>query len=461
MAAGSMKNKGDSFMNIVIINCFDTWEHRADLLYKVLTEEGHSVRVLQSDYLHIDKKRRVRQKRGYQFFRAKPYTKNLSAARIQSHIQMSRDIFQYIEKRAEKIDLLWVFAPPNLFVRDAARICQRHRNVKLIVDLMDMWPETLPVNRLKKLPVFWMWKQLRDKYLCYADAVVTECSLYHNVIKKAAGSVKIYTLYLAREKKEYQPCINLPDGKISLCCLGSVNHIIDIRLIGTIIRQYRKSKPVILHIIGDGEKKDELIRVSASAGADVVYHGRIYDRKKKQRIFDSCHYGINIMKESVCVGFSMRSTDYFEYGLPVINNIKGDTWAAVEKYGLGKNYHGSVPDCAGSIKNRKNARKFFETFLTEDVFRNKVLEIIREINMQNQTKSVLRKSNYEAAEIIKNAVTIFRNRIRFPSARLIRYPVTVRGGYLSAGEKGLRQDITAVLKSTGSTEKKCSYLGKM
>ena len=42
-------------MNITIINCFDTYEHRVDLLVRAFTEDGYKVQVLTSDFKHIEK----------------------------------------------------------------------------------------------------------------------------------------------------------------------------------------------------------------------------------------------------------------------------------------------------------------------------------------------------------------------------------------------------------------------
>ena len=161
--------------------------------------------------------------------------------------------------------------------------------------------------------------------------------------------------------------------------LGSINNIIDIAAIGQIIRECRKQNPVIFHIIGDGEKKKELLKVAEDSGAKVIDHGKIYNQEEKKGIFDSCHYGLNIMKPSVCVGLTMKSIDYFEFGLPIINNIHGDTWDAVEKNGVGVNYRKGLLSITTIDENeeRKNARKFFETYLTEKEFRNKVKKIIQ------------------------------------------------------------------------------------
>ena len=80
-----------------------------------------------------------------------------------------------------------------------------------------------------------------------------------------------------------------------------------------------------------------MIDAAERAGASVVYHGKIYDPQAKQDIFDKCHFGLNIMKNCVCVGLTMKSIDYFQHGLPIINNIPGDTAEIINKYKVGIN----------------------------------------------------------------------------------------------------------------------------
>lgn len=363
-----------------MINCFDTWEHRVDLLLKILTEEGHDVQVLMSDYCHIKKTRRRERKENYRFFTAKPYQRNLSAGRLYSHMQLSRDIFGWVEEHEKEIELLWVLAPPNSFVKDAGVIRQKYVHIRLIIDLMDLWPEAMPFGTVERLPVFRAWRMLRDQNLRYADMVVTECSLYRHVLGERLRGMKTATLYLAREDKGYEPEWNLPEDRTALCHLGSINHITDIAAIEKIIREISRKKPVVFHIIGDGERRVQLIDAAEAAGAEVVYHGLVYDRGEKKKIFDSCHYGLNIMKASVCVGLTMKSMDYFEFGLPVINNIKGDTWAIIEKYQCGVNLRGGAMKLPVNVnrEERRSARLFFERYLTEAVLKEKVKKIMSE-----------------------------------------------------------------------------------
>lgn len=367
-------------MNIVIIDCFDTWEHRVDLLKKVLVEDGHKITVLMSDYKHREKTKRTKDKDGFIFFSAEPYKKNISIARLHSHMQLSTDVFGWIEENAKSIDLIWVLVPPNSFVADAGRAKQKYPNIKLVIDLIDLWPESMPLGGIK--PLLTPWRTLRNKNFQYADVIVTVCDLYKNVLGKTLDGKQVETLYLAREDKGYNPHLCLPKDKLNLVYLGSINNIIDIDVIGKIITKFRNIKPVKLIIIGDGEKREKMIRAAENAGAEVEYKGVVYDRDEKQRIFDSCHYGLNVMKELVCVGLTMKSIDYFEFGLPIINNIHGDTWDIIDEYMCGYNF--SLTDETFNIESylkknmeqRRIARNFFENYLTYDLFIKKVKKIV-------------------------------------------------------------------------------------
>lgn len=366
-------------MNIVIINCFDAWEHRVDLLYKVFIEKGHKVQCFSSDFRHFNKGYRTDKKQDFHFFHAKAYKKNISIGRVLSHINLSKKIFGYVGMHADSIDLLWVLAPPNVFIKEAAKVKRNHKNIKLIIDLMDLWPESMPVNKTK--PLLFGWKNLRDKYINLADVIVTECNLYRNVLRNILKEKRVEVLYLAREYKGYEPHLNLPEDKISLCYLGSINNIIDIEGIIKVIKNCQKKKPTVLHIIGDGEKKNELISRVKEIDAEIVDHGTVYGLAEKQKIFDSCHYGLNMMKETVYVGLTMKSIDYFEFGLPIINNIHGDTWDIIEKYSCGINVQNDFQFSEKKIE-RQNSRVFFENNLTETVFKKEVMNILADGGME-------------------------------------------------------------------------------
>ena len=123
-------------------------------------------------------------------------------------------------------------------------------------------------------------------------------------------------------------------------------------------------QPVTLHIIGDGESRDAFIDSMRAAGVQVEFHGKIFDPAKRQAIFDRCDFGINMMKDSVCVGLTMKSLDYFAGGLPILNvnreNLKETAGRVVQL----------TPE--ENFEMRKNTLEVFDALFSEQVFKEKL-----------------------------------------------------------------------------------------
>lgn len=76
------------------------------------------------------------------------------------------------------------------------------------------------------------------------------------------------------------------------------------------------------------------------AGGTPVDYDAIYDDDRKREILHDRHFGLNIYKEDVKIGLTMKSVDYIQFGLPLLNSISGDTKALIRRYdGFGINVH--------------------------------------------------------------------------------------------------------------------------
>lgn len=361
--------------DIILITDSPVYEHRADQLFTHFRERGFNVKVYTTDFDHMQKVKRTTVNPEYAVIHGIPYMKNISYARIRYHQKFAKDALKAIEN--EKADLLWVLVPSNSLTKTMSKYKAIHPDTKLVFDVIDLWPETMPSRKLKKLPfVNKIWAGIRNKNINNADLVITECDLYQTILKDFVDVGKLKTLYLARKSYDITTVPNPPEDRYSLCYLGSINNIIDIPAICKIINLLKAIRPVDLHIIGEGENKELFIEDANKSGANVIDHGTVYDTDKKQEIFDSCHFGINIMKEEVFIGLTMKSMDYFAGGLPIINNIKGDTWSFVEENNIGVNYTGDITlDQMYKVK-RSNVRPFFDKVLSEDCFIRETDEIM-------------------------------------------------------------------------------------
>lgn len=371
-------------MRVVFINCFDTYQHRVNLLSAYFRSLGWGVTKLCSDFSHRSKSTISPQTDDCVYLPAKPYRKNLSAARMQSHYDFAQKCKDWLNQIDETPDLLWVLLPPNSLAKVCAYYKKEHSGVKLIFDLIDLWPETFPAGNIKWLPPFYVWRQLRDRYLPQADHVVTECRLYRKRLDLCEADTT--TIYMCQQSSysEYDSTLNLTPEHISLCYLGSVNHIIDINAIASLIAQFKQKVPVKLHIIGSGERLERLVETASAAGAEINCHGVIYDNAEKQKIFDQCDFGLNMMKSSVCVGLTMKSVDYFAGGLPVLNSIPGDTWDLLNQYQAGINWRvGESLDLSTFDRSAmgKNARRLFECELGTERLWLRINQVLKRIEL--------------------------------------------------------------------------------
>lgn len=371
-------------MKIIIVNCFDTYEERIDMVANYYNSKGYEVKVVCSTFQHINKEYREKNKKDYYYIDALAYKKNLSLKRLISHYKFGKEAFKYVKK--ENPNLLYVAVPPNSLVKFASNYKKKNSDVKIIFDIIDLWPETMPKLNFIFNPIFNIWKNLRTKNIKSADFVITECNYYQKYLLDELVGVDTQTLYLSKLKSGLDKSKTLNFDEIIFCYLGSINNIIDINRITKLLAEINQFKPVKINIIGDGEKKDFFIQELKNKQIEVTYYGKIFQQETKQQIFNASHFGINIMKETVEVALTMKSLDYFEGALPIVNNIKGDTTEIINTHKIGFNMTDNNCKDAENILNlsptsyykmQYRVSKVFDDLFSTDKFVEK-MDIINE-----------------------------------------------------------------------------------
>lgn len=364
-------------MKVVILTCYESNEERVSFVYDACKKRKYNVKVITTNFSHIKKAKRNNVPAGYIAVDTKPYNKNLSIKRMESHAQFSKDAFALVEQ--ETPDLIWLMAPANSLIKEARKYKKKYPATKLIIDIIDMWPESLPINVSRKIFPLNIWKNIRKNNINCANAVVTECEFYQEILKKEYKK-NIYTIRWARDRKADTIKGKLEKEKLSLCYIGSINNIISTQIMNEVINN--ADMPIVLHVIGEGENRYNFVNL-AQRVCEVIYHGPIRDEKIKSQIFSQCHAGINIYRNNLYIGLTVKCIDYFEHGLPIINNIKGDTWNMVNKYNVGINIDKNTKlDSKKIIEMRKNNNYIYDFYndnFTKEVFIDKCLKVIDEV----------------------------------------------------------------------------------
>lgn len=338
-------------------------------------KKGYDVIYVTSDFDHMTKKRYCfNEYKNSKQLHVISYKKNLSISRILSHLMFSYKTFYML--LACKPELVYVEVPNNSLVKSSAKY-KKINNAEIIVDVFDMWPESMPV-KTKNMIVNWgfdIWRNFRNKNLKFADQIWIECDYYRELLSAQKINLPMETKYLKLKNAETSIEMKVSEEEIDLCYLGSINNIIDISLIEKIVSEFAKNKRTRIHIIGDGERKDEFLDILKKKSIEIIDHGKVYEIDKLQEIFDQCWFGINVLREDLAIGITMKSISYFRGGLPIINTVQGDTSRFVEECNIGINVdRHDVKSCVLRILNitkddlacmKNNTRNLFEQKFAE------------------------------------------------------------------------------------------------
>ena len=338
-------------------------------------KKGYDVIYVTSDFDHMTKKRYYfNEYKNSKQLHVISYKKNLSISRILSHLMFSYKTFYML--LACKPELVYVEVPNNSLVKISAKY-KKINNAEIIVDVFDMWPESMPV-KTKNMIVnrgFNIWRNFRNKNLKFADQIWIECDYYRELLSAQKINLPMETKYLTLENAETSIETKVSEDEIDLCYLGSINNIIDISLIEKIVSELAKNKRTRIHIIGDGERKDEFLEILKQNSIEIIDHGKVYEIDKLQEIFNQCWFGVNVLREGLAIGITMKSISYFRGGLPIINTVEGDTSRFVEECNIGINVdRHDVESCVSRILNitkddlacmKNNTRNLFEQKFAE------------------------------------------------------------------------------------------------
>lgn len=370
-------------IHTVIICISDTYLARGHILADFYEQHHESTLILTPDFSHSHKKIIDQKEEGVMYLHHRQYSKNLSWQRIYGHIEFAKLARQTVEQIQPK--RIHCLLPANSLAKQMDCYKKEHPEVELIFDINDLWPESLPIPGFEYTPFSWVWKNLRNHHLARAEHVFVECQLFHDVLQKQIG-LDSQVLYWSRKGNDEDIDVSLrsdlkkqEDPTLSLCYLGSANNIIDLAYMKEFLEKLAQKIKIDLHVIANGAKKQEMMD-TLKPFVHVIDHGLVYDAKQKQEIFSQCHFGLNMMKSSVCIGLSMKSIDYLEAGLPILNTLQGDlhTWIDQQKCGLNldrQHIDADILKVLDLVRDpnlqqtmRENARKLFKEELSLQAF---------------------------------------------------------------------------------------------
>ena len=353
-------------MTVWIQNPFDNLpaegyrKQRYWLMCEAFARAGHQVVFWTSDFSHARKGIRDRglgigdQGIEVRMIPTLPYPKNVCFARIRSHRAYAREWLRLaLDNRTiehseqSNIPSLIITSTPTLSAAAAALTIGRALGSKVVVDVMDAWPETF--ERLAPKGLRWLAKPFllgmyRTARRIYreADLVTGVCERY----RKLTGRDDYYLAYHGIELSRDQGLGIGDQGwfagatrKIRLVYAGNLGKTYDLK---TVVKAVEENGDFELDVAGFGEFKCECPRVR--------FHGLLSERGL-QALLGRCDVGIVPMRPDSWVGVPYKFCDYSQAGLAIVSSLGGESSTLLEKYRCGVTYNaGDVASLVAAIR---------------------------------------------------------------------------------------------------------------
>lgn len=317
----------------------------------------------------------------------KGYPKNICLKRIFSHKELAKNIKNYLNQR-EKPDVIYC-AVPSLAVAKAVTKYAKKNNIRLIVDIQDLWPEAFKM--VFKVPIikdiiFYPMERQANYIYSNADEIIAVSDTYANralkVNKNLDSGLSVFlgtdldTFDKYREENKFE----FNDNYIRLAYIGTLGHSYDIRCIISAIKllNERGINNIKFVIMGDGPLRNEFEEYAQKENVDCEFTGKL-EYPKMVGMLSACDIGINPITKGAAQSIINKVGDYAAAGLPVVSTQECEEYRnLLDEYSAGLNCkNGNIEDIATKLEflvSNKEKRKEYgknDRLMAEEKFDRK------------------------------------------------------------------------------------------
>jgi len=369
-------------------------------LARVLVARGHDVTWWTATWSHRRKAIRsaplgIREDEGFavRLVAVRPYDRNVSLARINSHKDFGRTFERLASEgvssgQLARPDVILASLPP-LESPEAALRLARTLDATFILDVMDLWPETF--ERLVPGPAF--LRRLisplllgnmagrRQALVAAADALSAATHAYAAAsFADAPADTPRHICYVGAYVDEFPgpprmtSDVPLPapkaaaqepdagaeraepprailglfgavggrsaDGPLDIVYAGSLEAGQDIEILPAVARQLSaRGVAATIHVAGSGKLEASLRRAAeaATGSCRMVVHG-LLGRRDYVHLLSRCEVGLVAVKPESMVAMPYKAGDYAAAGLALVNSLPGELADLIDRYAAGVGY---------------------------------------------------------------------------------------------------------------------------
>ena len=327
-------------MDIVIVaqylrdlESFDGNNSRFLYIAKMLAKSNkNNIEIITSDFSHARKTNfnKIDKIDGIKFTvcHETGYERNVSLKRFISHKELAINIKKYLKDR-KKPDVIYLAVPSLSVGKICTKFCDKN-DIKLIIDIQDLWPEAFKM--VFNIPIisnliFFPMKKQADYIYSTADEIVAVSETYCNrALKVNKKTKKGLSVFLGTDLKYFDECkknnkIEFDDDVIRIAYIGTLGHSYNIKFVIDAISILNKKgiNNIKFIVMGDGPLKQEFEEYAKERNINCEFTGKL-KYENMIGLLCSCDIAVNPIKAKSAGSIINKVGDYAAAGLPVINS---------------------------------------------------------------------------------------------------------------------------------------------
>lgn len=290
------------------------------------------------------------------------YEKNISIKRFLSHRKLAKNILKYLKQR-KRPDLI-ILSVPSLSVGSAVSKFAKRNNIKLIVDIQDLWPEAFKMAF--NVPVisdlaFYPMKLQANRIYSRADEIMAVSNTYVNRGKEN-NSCEGFPLFIGTDSRIVEKSINgkeinKPENEFWVGYVGALGHSYDITAVIKAIDILNKQgiDNIVFKIMGEGVLADKFKEVAKEYRVNCDFMGFL-EYGEMMATLMKCDVAVNPIVGKSVSSIINKVSDYAMAGVPVVNTQNSEEYRnLIDEYKCGINCRNDdVNDIANAIRRLYN-----------------------------------------------------------------------------------------------------------
>lgn len=377
---------------------------RTGMLAKELNKKGHNVTWFATTFDHYTKRQRFEKNVDIdinEYYRLKmiwapSYKKNISLKRIINHKYMAVN-FRKVIATMENPDIIYC-SFPTIELAEQAIAYGRKNNIKVILDIRDLWPDIFSQNL--SFPLNYLVRPYQKIMDIKTKKIFKQAFCLHGVSRLALqwGLDKIersantydYSYYIGYDEQEAKVTQELKSEIQYITFIGTIGNQIQYSLICKIAKELQiENLPVKIIVGGDGPQMNSFKDMAKNI-SNIEFLGWI-DSKKIDEILKKTFMGLVPYNNTFDfqVGVGNKFGECMAYALPTIVTCNGTMEELLMEYDCGI-ASTNVIEIVNYIKNlffdkeqytlkKKNAKQLFDEKLCANKIYEKLVQYLEDI----------------------------------------------------------------------------------